>query len=82
MPPSMTLFYDRTDNFAISQFLLYKNGKILLTKVVTLKFFFTKNFFSGLLGASKCLPEAPDLPRLPLAFSPGSKLTRRKKPLF
>ena len=34
------------------------------------------------MGASKCLQEAPDLPRLPLAFSPGSKLIRRKKPLF
>ena len=34
------------------------------------------------MGASKCLPEAPDLPRLPLVFSPGSKLTRRKKQLF
>ena len=36
----------------------------------------------GPWGASKCLQEAPALPRLPLAFSPGSKLTRRKKPLF
>ena len=47
MPPSMTLFYDRTDNFAISQFLLYKNWKILLTKVVTLKKFILKIFFQG-----------------------------------
>ena len=38
--------------------------------------------FSGLRGASKCLQEAPDLPRLHLAFWPGSKLTRRKKHLF
>ena len=36
----------------------------------------------GPWGASKCLQEAPDLPRLPLAFSPGSKLTRQKKTLF
>ena len=34
------------------------------------------------MGASKCLQEAPALPRLPLAFSPGSKLTRQKKTLF
>ena len=36
----------------------------------------------GPWGASKCLQEAPALPRLPLAFSPGSKLTRQKKTLF
>ena len=47
-----------------------------------LKNFYTKNFFSGPWGASKCLQEAPDLPRLPLAFSPEAKLIRRKKTLF
>ena len=47
-----------------------------------LKKIYTKKFFSGPWGASKCLQEAPDLPRLPLAFSPGSKLTRQKTPLF
>ena len=43
---------------------------------------FTKKNFSGPWGASKCLREAPDLPGLPLPFSPGSKLTRRKNHFF
>ena len=37
----------KTDNLAISQFLLNKNWKILLTKVVTLKKFMLKIFFQG-----------------------------------